>query len=59
MLLWIIFGAFAILSMIVSWTLKSKFKKYSEIPLQYTGAQIAMKMLQRRSDTRGDPNARR
>lgn len=46
MLLWIIFGAFAILSMIVSRTLKSKFKKYSEIPLQYTGAQIAMKMLQ-------------
>ena len=46
MLLWIIFGAFAILSMIVSMTLKSKFKKYSEIPLQYTGAQIAMKMLQ-------------
>lgn len=46
MLLWIIFGAFAILSMIVSRTLKSKFKKYSEIPLQYTGAQIAMRMLQ-------------
>ena len=35
------------LSMWVSWRLKSKFKKYSEIPLQsgYTGREIAQMML--------------
>ncbi|WP_018476436.1 zinc metallopeptidase [Pontibacter roseus] len=38
---------FMALSMWVSWRLKSKFKKYSEIPLQsgYTGREIAEMML--------------
>ena len=34
-----------ILSLIVSQTLKSKFKKYSEIPIGLTGKQVAEKML--------------
>lgn len=45
MTLWIIFGAFAILSWVVSSRLKSKFEKYSKIPLPYTGAEIAKMML--------------
>lgn len=45
MTLWIIFGAFALLSWIVSSRLKSKFKKYSKIPLPYTGAEISAMML--------------
>ena len=45
MTLWIIFGAFALLSIFVSNTLKSKFKKYSQMPLPMTGAQYAQLML--------------
>ncbi len=44
---WIIFGVFMILSLIVSQTLKSKFNKYSKIPLRsgLTGREVAEKML--------------
>ncbi|MBU0763717.1 MAG: zinc metallopeptidase [Bacteroidetes bacterium] len=44
---WIIFGLFLILSLIISGTLKSKFKKYSRIPLDYnlSGKEVAEKML--------------
>jgi Zn-dependent membrane protease YugP len=47
MTIWIIFGFFMLLSYIISSTLKSKFKKYSKIPLNYgmTGRDIAEKML--------------
>lgn len=45
MMLWVIFGAFAILSWVVSSRLKSKFKKYSQIPLPLSGAEVAAKML--------------
>ena len=44
-MLWVIFGAFAILSWVVSSRLKSKFKKYSQIPLPLSGAEIAARML--------------
>lgn len=44
-MIWIIFGAFALLSFIVSSTLKSKFKKYSQMPLPMTGAEYAELML--------------
>lgn len=43
--LWIIFGAFLLLSWVVSARLKSKFKKYSQIPLPYSGAEVAAMML--------------
>lgn len=44
---WIIFGAIALFSWIVSATLKSKFKKYSKVPLSngMTGRDVAEKML--------------
>lgn len=44
---WILFGAIALFSWIVSATLKSKFKKYSKIPLTngMTGRDVAEKML--------------
>ena len=45
MMLWIIFGGFLLLSWIVSSTLKSKFKKYSQISLPYSGAEISRMML--------------
>lgn len=43
--MWIIFGVFALASWIVSSRLKSKFKKYSQIPLPYSGAEVAQRML--------------
>ena len=45
--IWIIFGAFALLSYLISNRLKSKFKKYSKIPMNYgmTGKDVAEKML--------------
>lgn len=45
--IWIIFIAFMILSWVVSATLKSKFKKYSKIPIEngMSGKDIAEKML--------------
>ncbi len=47
MSIWIIFIAFMILSWIVSMTLKSKFKKYSKIPLDngMSGREVAERML--------------
>ena len=47
MYIWIIFIGFMILSWIISQTLKSKFKKYSKIPLEngMSGKDVAEKML--------------
>jgi uncharacterized protein len=47
MYIWIIFIGFMILSWIVSATLKSKFKKYSKIPIEngMSGKDVAEKML--------------
>jgi len=47
MLIWIIFIGFMLLSLVVSLTLKSKFKKYSQIPLDngMSGKEVAEKML--------------
>lgn len=45
MLLWIIFGVFALASFIVSRVLNSKFEKYSKVPLPMTGAEIAARMM--------------
>ncbi len=46
-LIWVIFGVFALLSWLISLQLKSKFKKYSEIPVNFglTGKDVAEKML--------------
>ncbi|NLA47870.1 MAG: zinc metallopeptidase [Bacteroidales bacterium] len=46
--IWVIFITVMVLSWIVSATLKSKFKKYSKIPVEngMTGKEIAEKMLQ-------------
>ena len=46
-LIWIIFGFFALLSWLISMQLKSKFKKFSSIPVNYglTGKDVAEKML--------------
>jgi len=41
----IIFAATALASWLVSHTLKKRFKEYSQIPIRYTGAQIAETML--------------
>ena len=47
MSIWILFGAFALLSYLISTRLESKFKKYSKIPMNYgmTGKDVAEKML--------------
>lgn len=45
MMLYVIFGVFALLSWIVSSRLKSKFAKYSRVPVQMTGAEVAQRML--------------
>jgi Zn-dependent membrane protease YugP len=47
MLIWVIFIGFMILSWIISATLKSKFKKYSKIPLEngMSGKEVVEKML--------------
>lgn len=44
---WIIFGGIMLVSMIVQWRFKGKFKKYSETPLSsgMTGRDVAEKML--------------
>lgn len=44
-MIYVIFGVFALLSWIISARLNHKFKKYSQIPVGYTGKQIAEKML--------------
>jgi Zn-dependent membrane protease YugP len=43
----LIFGVFAVFSLLVSWQLKSRFKKYSQIPINYgmSGKDVAEKML--------------
>lgn len=41
----LIFIVFMLLSLLVSQTLKSKFKKFSEIPVVLTGAEVATRML--------------
>jgi uncharacterized protein len=45
--IWIIFGFFMLLSWLISMQLKSKFKKYSKVPINYnlTGKEVAEKML--------------
>ena len=47
MIIWIIFGVFALLSWLISMQLRNRFKKYSEISINYglTGKEIAEKML--------------
>jgi Zn-dependent membrane protease YugP len=42
---WVIIGASMLLSMVVSGMLKSRFNKYSQIPLRMSGAQVAEAML--------------
>lgn len=44
-LYWIIFGAIALFSWLVSANLQSKFKKYSQVPLRMSGREVAEKML--------------
>lgn len=46
MMIWIIFGVTALVSFLIQNSLKSKFKKYSKIPVALTGRDIAYKMLQ-------------
>ena len=45
--IWIIFGVFMLLSWLISMQLKSKFRKYSNVPINYnlTGKDVAEKML--------------
>lgn len=45
MMLYVIFGFFALVSWLVSRQLKSRFEKYSRVPLNMTGAQVAERML--------------
>lgn len=47
MIIWVIFGAFMLLSFLVSNNLQSKFKKYSKIPTvgYLSGRDVAVKML--------------
>lgn len=47
MIIWVIFIGFMILSAIISFTLKAKFKKYSKIPLEngMSGRDVSLKML--------------
>jgi uncharacterized protein len=47
MIIWVIFIGFMILSWVISLTLKSKFKKYSKVPLDngMSGRDVAEKML--------------
>lgn len=47
MTIWIIFGVFMLISWLVQRRLRSKFKKYAQIPLNYgtTGRDVAEKML--------------
>ncbi|PKP52036.1 MAG: hypothetical protein CVT92_10815 [Bacteroidetes bacterium HGW-Bacteroidetes-1] len=46
-MIWVIFGFFMLLSWLVGLQLKSKFKAFSKIPVNYglTGREIALKML--------------
>lgn len=42
---WLLLGATALVSMMISGTLKSRFTRYSHIPIAQTGAQVAEAML--------------
>lgn len=42
---WILFGVIALASWLVSASLERKFKKFSQVPLNMTGAEVAEKML--------------
>ena len=42
---WLLLGATALVSMMISGTLKSRFTRYSQIPIAQTGAQVAEAML--------------
>lgn len=42
---WVMLAAIMLVSFVVSNTLKSKFQKYSRVPIRYTGAQVAQAML--------------
>ena len=45
-MIWIIFGVTALVSFLIQSSLKSKFNKYSKIPVGLTGRDVAYKMLQ-------------
>lgn len=45
-MIWIIMIAVMVLSLIVQSVLKSRFSKYSEVPISMTGAEVASRMLQ-------------
>lgn len=45
MMYWVIIGATMLVSFLVSGTLKRRFNEYSQIPIRYTGAQVAEAML--------------
>jgi len=42
---WLLLGGMALVSMLISGTLKSRFSKYSQMPISQTGAQVAEAML--------------
>lgn len=42
---WLLLGGMALVSMMISGTLKSRFTRYSQIPIAQTGAQVAEAML--------------
>ena len=48
---WLLLGAMALVSAIISGTLRSRFSKYSQMPIPYTGAQIAEAMLRQNGIT--------
>lgn len=45
-LIWIIMIAVMVLSMVIQSMLKSRFSKYSDVPVSMTGAEVASRMLQ-------------
>lgn len=48
---WLIIGATFIVSMLISGMLKRRFNEYSQIPIRYTGAQVAEMMLRQNGIT--------
>src|SRR5688572_28036310 len=51
MMYWVIIGATMLVSFLISGTLKRRFHEYSQIPIRYTGAQIADAMLRQHGIT--------
>jgi hypothetical protein len=45
-MIWIIMIAVMVLSLVIQSVLKSRFSKYSEVPVSMTGAEVASRMLQ-------------